>query len=293
MRRVRNRWMFALVPVTVIAIGLILETFAPDHGVPETSAPTRLEGESGGTHEVTMADVLEMAKAARRNLADSLDDYTARFVKQEMDPNGVVGPETEMFIKVQTRLRGNTESAPFRVYLRFTSPESLNGREVIWGQDLYEGKMAVHEVGLLFSLKTLWLDPTGIIAMQGQRYPITQIGLVRLVEQLIERGEKDRDNPDVHVTLTDNHPFDDLSTQLIRVQRDRPSGQPDDFSVAEIVIDRERQLVLSYRSFGWPAREGDPPPVLESYAYYDVKTNLGLTDADFDVKNPEYQFPSL
>ena len=153
--------------------------------------------------------------------------------------------------------------------------------------------MAVHEVGLLFSLKTLWLDPTGIIAMQGQRYPITQIGLVRLVEQLIERGEQDRNNPDVHVTLTENHQYDNLATQLIRVRHDRPSGQPDDYSLAEIVIDPKRQLVLSYRSLGWPAQPGDPPPVLESYAYYEVKTNVGLTDADFDVKNPEYQFPTF
>ncbi len=84
-----------------------------------------------------------------------------------------------MMIKVQTRLRGDTEDAPLRVYLRFLSPEAINGREVLWVEDLNDGKMAVHEVGLLFSLKTLWLDPNGVIAMQGQRYPITQIGLVR------------------------------------------------------------------------------------------------------------------
>ena len=87
-----------------------------------------------------------------------------------------------------------------RVYLSFQSPSSVKGREVIWGEDLYDGKMAVHEVGLLLSMKTFWLDPNGIFAMQGQRYPISEIGLVRLVEKLIERGPVDRDSPDVSVT---------------------------------------------------------------------------------------------
>ncbi len=299
----RNRWVIAVVPVAVIAVALFFRDQQPSQSVTASATPTRVlptradgedaEGEDQAVRQLTMGDVLEMARSARQHLAVTLDDYTARFVKQEMDQNGDIGPETEMMIKVQTRLRSDAEDAPLRVYLRFTAPESINGREVLWAEDLNDGKMAVHEVGLLFSLKTLWLDPDGVIAMQGQRYPISEIGLVRLVEQLIERGEKDRDNPDVSVTLTEGHPFDDLTTQFIRVQRSRPSGEPDDFSLAEIVIDPTRQLILSFRSFGWPDQEGAQPPVLESYTYHDVKTNVGLTDADFDTKNPEYSFPAF
>ena len=287
------RWIIALVAIALIAIGIFLRDRQTGVAMTEKAAPTRVDSQEPAVGEVTMADVLEMARAARQHLTGTLDDYTARFVKQEMDRAGVVGPEEEMKIKVQTRVRGNREDAPLRVYLRFLEPESLKGREVIWAEDLYDGKMAVHEVGLLLSLKTLWLDPEGIIAMQGQRYPITHIGLVGLVDQLIERGEKDVDDPNVSVTLTDNHSYDGLSTQLIRVRRAQPSSEPDDFSLAEIVIDPERQLVLSFRSFGWPGEEGGPPPILESYSYYEVETNVGLTDADFDTGNPEYQFPAL
>lgn len=285
--------MIGVVPVAVLAIGLAYRNQQQSRSVTASSAPTSAEHDDQVVRQVSMNEVLKMARSAQEHLAATLDDYTARLVKQEMDRDGNLTPESEMMVKVQTRLRGDAEEAPLRVYLRFTSPESINGREVLWAEDLNEGKMAVHEVGLLFSLKTLWLDPAGIIAMQGQRYPITEIGLVRLVEQLIERGEKDRDNPDVSVTLTEGHPFDNLKTQFIRVERSKPSGEPDDFSLAEIVIDPARQLILSYRSFGWPQQEGAAPPLLESYTYLDVKTNLGLTDADFDTKNPEYAFPSL
>lgn len=256
-----------------------------------SAAPTSVE--ESHQNQLTMSDVLDMAVAARQHMADHLDDYTARFVKQEVDLYGVLGEESEILMKVQTRLRGDGEEAPMRVYLKYQSPEAVKGREVIWGEDLYDGKLAVHEVGLILGLKTIWLDPNGMIAMQGQRYPISEIGMVRLVEKLIERGEKDRNNPDIQVTLTEQYDMDGTPCQLIQVRRSKPGGGEDDFSLAEIIIDPQRQLILTFRSFGWPPQEGEDPPLLESYSYYDVKTNVGLTKEDFDTKNPNYGFPAF
>ena len=59
-----------------------------------------------------MSDVLDMAEAARAHLSENLDDYTARFVKQEVDDRGVLGEETEILLKVQTRLRDEADQAP-------------------------------------------------------------------------------------------------------------------------------------------------------------------------------------
>ncbi len=242
---------------------------------------------------ITMSDVLDMAKSARTHLSTTLNDYTARFVKQEQDANGTMTPKSEIQMKVQTRCRSENNDAPMRVYLAFHAPQNLKGREVIWGADLFDGTMAVHEVGLLLGLKTLWLDPTGFIAMQGQRYPISEIGIMKLIDKLIERGEKDRDNPDISVNILANQQLDDTPTQVIQIRRSKPSNQEDDFSLAEITIDPERQLILGYRAFGWPDKPEGEPVLIESYTYHDVKTNVGLTDADFDPKNPEYNFPAF
>lgn len=293
----RKRFITALIIFLLVGIFLFWRSNRRTSAV-ANAAPTRLESQDqnenlSGIGQPSMADVLDMAKAARLHMAENLDDYTARFVKQEVDTRGVLGEESEIQMKVQTRLRGDTEQAPMRVYLNFQAPESVKGREVIWAEDLYDGKMAVHEVGLLLGLKTLWLDPNGIIAMQGQRFPISEIGMVRLVEKLIERGKQDRDNPDISVTMTNDHQLGDVTTQLIQVRRSKPSGLEDDFSLAEIAIDQERQLVLSYRSFGWPDETGDEPPLLESYTYYDVKTNVGLSESDFDPNNPSYNYPAF
>ncbi|TWU58648.1 hypothetical protein Poly51_14270 [Rubripirellula tenax] len=246
-----------------------------------------------GDNAPTMAMVLDKANASLRRMKQELDDYTARFVKQERDTSGNLSEPSEISMRVQTRFGGPDNRSPRRVYLHFNSPAAVAGREVLWGEDLYDGKMAVHEVGMILGLKTIWLDPNGMIAMQGQRFPISEIGLVKLVEKLIERGEVDRDDSDVTVTITDGHRFDDRDTQRIEVRRKRPNGTEDDFSRAEIVIDPEREWILSYRSFGWPVPGETEAPLLESYAYHDLETNVGLTDIDFDTKNPSYRFPKF
>ena len=252
-------------------------------------APVQINSQSD-TRDSSIEEILQMANDARKHMAETLDQYSARFVKLEAD-SANPGEETVIQMKVQTRLRGDTEDAPMRVYLDFQAPESVKGREVIWCADLHDGKLVVHDVGLKAWLGTLYLDPNGMLAMQGQRYPISEIGLVKLVEKLIERGEQDRDNPDVKVTITDNHVVGTLSGQLIQVRRTRPSNTEDDFSLAEILIDPERKLIVSYRSFGWPDVEGDPPPMQESYTYHDIDTTVEFTEADFDPKNPAYRFP--
>lgn len=289
---VKRYLLVLMITIAVAAIGLWRLTSdgnaEPVQAKP-TSSPT-VAPEATAADQPTMADVLAKAEAALKAMRSDLTDYTARFVKQELDTSGKLGPVNEIELKVQTRFRDDKDDAPRRAYLRFAAPDSLAGREVIWGEDLYDGKMAVHEVGMLFQLKTIWLDPNGMIAMQGQRFPISEIGLVKLVEKLIERGRQDVDNPDISIEITSDHTFDDRPAELIRVLRSNPSGEADDFSLAEITVDNERQMIVQYRAFGWPV-EGPIRPLLESYGYYDLKTNVGLTDADFDTKNPQYAFP--
>jgi hypothetical protein len=47
---------------------------------------------------------------------------------------------------------------------------------------------------------------------------------------------------------------------------------------------------VHYEAYDWPKQPGEPPVLLERYTYTDLKLNPGLTDADFDPKNPEYKF---
>ncbi len=296
----RGRWLFALGFLLGLSIGAIVAIAPAEHR--DDSLPPNLAARaSSGGHlpaeptESSIEEVLEIAKVALAHMHEHLDDYTATLIKQE-SVNGVLGEVQQMAIKVQTPHRGGAvdESQPLRVYLRFEHPRSVAGREVIWGEDLYEGNMVVHEGGLL-GLMTLRLDPSGMIAMRGQRYPVYEIGLTNLVKKLIERGEQDRNNPDVSVTITRDCEMEGQVCDLIEVKRGSPSGHADDFSRAEICFDRIRNLPLRYAAYGWPpgpleTADLASAPLLESYTYLDVKTNIGLTDADFDFRNPSYRF---
>ena len=42
--------------------------------------------------------------------------------------------------------------------------------------------------------------------------------------------------------------------------------------------------------YGWPRRQGEKAPLVEEYTYSNIKTNVGLTNADFDTSNRNYGF---
>ncbi len=115
----------------------------------------------------------------RERIGDTLHDYEYMFAKirNEQTSNGQV-------------------VVPFSVYLYFLKPEDMKGREVIFVRGQNDDKMIAHERRDSFKGKfgSLWLRPDGSMAMQGNRYPITEIGLETLVVRLIEKGTRDKQN---------------------------------------------------------------------------------------------------
>jgi hypothetical protein len=70
-----------------------------------------------------------------------------------------------------------------------------------------------------------------------------------------------------------------------------PQRRPElDFHVARIFIDDRLGIPVRYEAYDWPAAEGSQPQLIEAYTYLDVQVNVGLTDADFDHENAEYNF---
>jgi hypothetical protein len=62
------------------------------------------------------------------------------------------------------------------------------------------------------------------------------------------------------------------------------------FHLARIFVDDELNLPIRYESYSWPTTPGGAPELIEEYTYLDLKLNVGLTDSDFDIQNPNYQF---
>ncbi len=58
---------------------------------------------------------------------------------------------------------------------------------MIWVEGKNGGKLIAHEAGLL-GLMSVQLDPHGTLALTGNKYPITGIGIGNLLSKLIEKG---------------------------------------------------------------------------------------------------------
>ncbi|QDS90846.1 hypothetical protein EC9_50640 [Rosistilla ulvae] len=256
----------------------------------------RMADIAAGAQESTLAEALTIARQGLAEMRANLIDYRGRVVKRERI-DGRLAAESEMEIKVQCRrFEQDQVVAPMRVYLKFLQPPSVAGREVIWAEDQNEGRLIAHEPGLL-NVAQASLDPRSERAMDGNLYPITEIGLVNLVEQLIARGENDLQESDVRVTLVPEQMVGDRECQQIRIELIQPHDELN-FQYAEIFIDNQRQIPLRYAAYGWPkgaAEEGrdGSPEVLEEYTYFDIETNVGLSDADFDPSNETYDFPAF
>jgi hypothetical protein len=62
------------------------------------------------------------------------------------------------------------------------------------------------------------------------------------------------------------------------------------YQVGRVYVDKQTRLPVQGELYGWPEKAGEYPPLLEQYTYSNIKTNVGLTDSDFDPGNRDYRF---
>jgi hypothetical protein len=125
--------------------------------------------------------------------------------------------------------------------------------------------------------------------MFGQRYPITELGIANLTRRLIEVGEHDQQYGECYVWMDKAAKVGDRVCTSITVMH--PVKRPAFiFYIARIFVDNELMVPVHYEAYDWPKKLGDAPVLLERYTYTNLKLNPGLTDADFDPKNPQYNF---
>jgi hypothetical protein len=241
---------------------------------------------------------LKMANDALINIR-KINDYTATMIKRERI-KGELGNFEFMFAKIRNRkVNGDKVEVPLSVYLHFLKPDDIKGREVLWVEGQNNNKLRAHEGGALGSrlLPSVWLDPDGALAMRGNLHPIYDIGIENLVLKLIEKGKT------VRALGPQNCEVSFTKGAKIRASKDvvrtctvlnvrHPQQLPNyEFHLAQIFIDDELQVPIRYAAYHWPTDPSDTTgPVLEEYTYLNLKLDVGLTDADFDPGNREYNF---
>ena len=222
-------------------------------------------------------DIAE-AKQRLAEMEKDIKDYSFTMVKRER-----VGDKLLDYEAIYTRIRHN----PFSVYMYFLTPAAKKGQQVVYIDGQNNGNLIAQPVGLAGKLGPYHLPTTGLLAMQGQRYPITEIGFVNLTRRLIEAGTDGETTDGVVVKHYDNVKVkagsDPRITRLTEVIH--PVKRPQDkYHIARIYIDKERNIPIRFESYDFPKTPGGQPELLEEYTYADVKLNNGFTDADFQIR---------
>ncbi len=235
---------------------------------------------NAGQAEHPLIPALKIAASAKDNISANIKDYTCTMHKRELI-NGELKDREAMFLKVRHN--------PFSVYLYFLTPNKIKGREAIYVDGRNNGKLIAHDVGLVKGIITVYLDPNGDLAMSGQRYPVTEIGFNNLTKRLIEVANNDAKFGECEVKFFNDAKIANRPCLGIQVVHPVPRKNFL-FNKALVYVDKELNVPVRYEAYDWPATEGGKPQLLEEYTYTNIKTNVGLTDADFDEHNKEYKF---
>lgn len=233
---------------------------------------------------------VEVARIGLKYGREKIKDYTAVMHKRERI-NGKLATKEIVELKVRhDSISEGMEQSPMSVYVKFLEPKKMAGREVIWKKGRNKDKLTVHEYSVVGNVQ-LNLPPNGFLAMQGNRYPLTEIGLETLVLRMIEKGTRDRKYGECEVKVNRTAKINDRDCTLIEIIHEQKRDHFE-FHIAKIFIDDEYNIPLRYAAYSWPKEEGGKPVLEEEYTFTDIVINPGLTDIDFDVTNPKYDFPN-
>ena len=236
-------------------------------------SPFNLE-KQGNEHP--LAPMLRVAKECLAHINQSVQDYSCTLVKRER-VGGELGEFQHIFMKVRHE--------PFSVYMQFVQP--FQGREVLFVDGQHENEMVVLEAGWKRKmLGKMQLDPEGMVAMRGQKYPITKVGMKNLLKVLVERAEADTQFAECEVTSDPNKQINGRAVTMIQIVHPVPR-QNFHRHIVRLFLDNELRVPIHYDAFSWPAQPGGQPPLEESYTYTNLKLNNNFTSRDFDSENPD------
>ena len=251
----------------------------PNGGFSPAAAGAGEAAAAAGAHPLQPA--LDLAQKGLANITATIKDYSCTIVKRERI-DGKLGEHEYMFAKIR--------SQPFSVYLYFLGPDAVKGQEVIYVNGLNDGNMLAHAgSGVRAMVGTVSLKPQSMLAMQGNRYPVTEIGVENLARRLVEVAEHDKQFGECDVNFYPNAKVNGRVCTCVQVSHPVPRRNFR-FHLARVFIDDELTIPIRYEAYDWPQEAGGQPQLLEEYTYMNVKINNGFTDADFDPRNTAYKF---
>ncbi len=232
---------------------------------------------------------IALLEAGKHRLAE-YPDYTATFLKQER----VEGDDLQELQTIEFKMRHK----PFSVYMKWIEGGDV-GRQALFVEGQYDDKLQVKLGGKKGTLlPVVKLDPTGGMAMKESRYPVTEMGILQLIEVILKYRYRDLAlKQGVRWEFVPDQKFLDRPCDCLVIEYASRDIDPV-YRQATTYIDKQTSLPVCVKNFGWPA-EGvdvtdqkalDEATLIEYYGYTDIQLEHRLSDADFDKANADYKF---
>jgi outer membrane lipoprotein-sorting protein len=229
-----------------------------------------------GGQEHPLREPLRLAAKSRQAL-NGVRDYSATFSKREL-----LGKKLTRQV-MDAKIRHE----PFSVYFRFRDPEP--GREVIFVKGANRDRLLIHEEGFKAIAGTLALGMNDPQVTKENRYPITMVGMAALLETIASQWEEETKYGDVTVKFYEQAKLGDVDCLVVESSHAQQRKEFR-FQMTRLYFDKESFLPIRAEQYGWPKKSGEQPPLVEEYTYSNIRLNPGLSDRDFDTRNPEYRY---
>jgi hypothetical protein len=222
-------------------------------------------------NQATLRDAISLAEQAQTALQD-VSDYTALFTKTER----INGRLKKQVMEMKLRQK------PFSVYLFYRSKRE-DGRKAIFVAGRHDDKLVVKDVGIRAALGTLEMNLQNPLVTCENRYPVTELGISKVVETALTNWTREEKLRGVQVVVTIADGALPGAPDCYRVEVTHHNRLPEiEYQTARLLFDKRSKLPIHVERYGWPESAGEEPPLMEEYDYSNVHTNVGLTDADFD-----------
>jgi len=196
----------------------------------------------------------------------TIQDYTCVFHKIELVDEEII-EEKNIIYKFKK---------PLCCYLKWPS-----GSEAIYVQGNYDDKLKYHS-GNIFGFIVFSLDPRGDLAMTDNRHSILDSHIGHIIDVVNTNYNRAKNNKELKTSFEGSKVLNGTKTLLFKTIF--PENKDYYGHVINIYIDAELYLPIKIEVYGWEME------LLEMYHFSDLRVNVGLTDIDFDVDNPAYDF---
>jgi hypothetical protein len=205
--------------------------------------------------------------------SDQVEDYRVVMDKQQ---------RVEGEMQPLERLQIEHRRTPDCRYMQWIGDRN-RGREMIYCPDRYDGQIKVHNGGLL-GLLTVSLDPNGSMVTAHQLHHIYESGLFVITAMVRKDNEYMQQHPELAPPAITHRAVSGAASTCIDLSQGADLFSTYHLGRQSLCLDDKLSLPTELTLW---STEGT---LMEHFTYSQYQLNIGLTDADFDVKNSRYHF---